>query len=175
MPSTKHPPPGAPASCRLRRSEPATGCLVSSKAPSPSPQPSPLAVSMQLSVQFPLTLTLSPEERESATLVCEYSLDGEPSPMRRNRLPLLGERVGVRGNSSAQLQRYGLGRGSIVARGSVNRACCEFSTTGHRHSLSLGERAGVRGNRAPVCIDTAKPARCRRSGVGSPKPPGELT
>jgi hypothetical protein len=62
---------------------------------------------MQLSVQFPLTLTLSPKERESATPVCEYSLDGEPFPMRRNRLPLLGERGGVRGNGSPQLHRYG--------------------------------------------------------------------
>ena len=62
---------------------------------------------MQLSVQFPLTLTLSPEERESAAPVCEHSLDGEPFPVRRNWLPLLGERVGVRGNGSSQLHRYG--------------------------------------------------------------------
>jgi hypothetical protein len=53
---------------------------------------------MQLNVLFPLTLTLSPEERESATPVCEHSLSGEPFPVGRNALPLLGERVGVRGN-----------------------------------------------------------------------------
>jgi hypothetical protein len=64
---------------------------------------------MELSVQFPLTLTLSPEERESAAPLCEHSLDGELFPERRSRLPLLGERVRVRGNGSSQQHRYGLG------------------------------------------------------------------
>ena len=66
-----------------------------------------LAVSMPLKVLFPLTLTLSPEEREFAKPVCEHSPDGGPFPVRPNWLPLLGERVGVRGNGSSQLHGYG--------------------------------------------------------------------
>jgi hypothetical protein len=70
---------------------------------------------MQFNRPFPLTLTLSPRERESVTPVSEGSLNGELFPVRRNALPLLGERVGARGNGGSRLNGYALAWFTLIA------------------------------------------------------------
>src|SRR5712664_3873361 len=56
-------------------------------------------------VSFPLTLALSRREREHRTPRCDESRCSGLAKARRTILPLLGERVGVRGKKSSANQR----------------------------------------------------------------------
>ena len=67
----------------------------------------PLAVTMQLDAPFPLTPALSPRrgrtiwQRNQGHRLVSF-------PTRSKRLPLLGERAGVRGNARFEVHGYGL-------------------------------------------------------------------
>src|SRR6266478_6359385 len=67
-----------------------------------------LAVTMQLDAPFPLTPALSPRrgrtiwQRNQGHRLVSF-------PTRSKRLPLLGERAGVRGNARFEVHGYGLG------------------------------------------------------------------
>jgi len=143
MHHTKRPPSGAPASCRLTRSERARGLLFSRKVPSPSPQPSPWGRGRMFGRGGKGSL-----RRELSRPVAECSLSlGVRIPRRDSRfeppncpLSRLRHPLPPRGGE-------GKGEGAVHLQ-------CRF--TG---------RARVSGTVAFNRINTANPATCRRSGI----------